>query len=153
MPNVGWEDFSKFGSSLYLCGHGSVSHHASSLGDIQQNSHQNRSAYVDELIESKFAVIGTPADAIRHIEHLEEKSGGFGSFLLTIGDWGGRDGQLRSTELIARKVIPHFNGQLAAPQQAWKTMKAGAAELKATIQNAQAKATERHAAEQAAKGR
>ena len=52
MPNVGWEDFSKFGSSLYLCGHGSVSHHASSLGDIQQNSHQNRSAYVDELIES-----------------------------------------------------------------------------------------------------
>jgi len=108
---------------------------------------------VDELIESKFAVIGTPADAIRHIENLEEKSGGFGSFLLTIGDWGGRDGQLRSTELIARKVIPHFNGQLAAPQQAWKTMKAGAAELKATIQNAQAKATERHAAEQAAKGR
>ena len=108
---------------------------------------------VDELIESKFAVIGTPADAIRHIENLEEKSGGFGSFLLTIGDWGGREGQLRSTDLIARKVIPHFNGQLAAPQQAWKTMKAGAAELKATIQNAQAKATERHAAEQAAKGR
>ena len=106
---------------------------------------------VDEMIESKFAVIGTPADAIRHIEHLVELSGGFGSFLLTIGDWGGRDGQLRSTELIARKVLPHFSGQLAAPQEAWREMKADAAGLKATIQGAQRLAAERHAAERAAK--
>ena len=106
---------------------------------------------VDEMNEGKFAVIGTPEMAIAHIEGLLEQTGGFGSFLLTIGDWGGREGQLRSIDLIARKVIPHFSGQLAAPRAAWAEMKADAAQLKATIRGAQALAAERHAAEKAAK--
>ncbi len=105
---------------------------------------------VEEMNEGKFAVIGTPELAIAHIEGLLEQTGGFGSFLLTIGDWGGREGQLRSTDLIARKVIPHFAGQLRPPQEAWAEMKADAATLKATIIAAQAKAAERHAAERAA---
>ena len=105
---------------------------------------------VDELNEGKFAVIGTPELAIAHIEDLLERTGGFGSFLLTIGDWGGREGQLRSIDLIARKVIPHFAGQLRPPQEAWAELKADAAMLKATTIAAQAKAAERHAAEQAA---
>ena len=104
---------------------------------------------VDEMNEGKFAVIGTPEMAIAHIEGLLEQTGGFGSFLLTIGDWGGRDGQLRSAELVARKVIPHFSGQLIAPREAWAEMKVDAASLKATIQAAQAKAAERHLAEKA----
>ena len=105
---------------------------------------------VEEMNEGKFAVIGTPELAIAHIEGLLEQTGGFGSLLLTIGDWGGREGQLRSTDLIARKVIPHFAGQLRPPQEAWAEMKADAATLKATIIAAQAKAAERHAAERAA---
>lgn len=105
---------------------------------------------VEEMNEGKFAVIGTPEMAIAHIEGLLEQTGGFGSFLLTIGDWGGREGQLRSTDLIARKVIPHFAGQLRPPQEAWAEMKADAAMLKATIIAAQVKAAERHAAERAA---
>jgi limonene 1,2-monooxygenase len=108
---------------------------------------------IDEMNESKFALIGTPQMAIDHIEWLLEQSGGFGSFLLTIGDWGGREGQLRSTEQIARKVIPHFSGQLARPRDSWAEMKAGAAELKQTIINAQLLAAERHAAERAAGGK
>lgn len=106
---------------------------------------------IDEMNEGKFAVIGTPEMAVAHIRRLLDLSGGFGTFLLTIGDWGGREGQLRSTELIARKVIPHFNGQIAAPAEAWRVMEADAAELKATIQGAQALAAERHAAERAAR--
>lgn len=105
----------------------------------------------DEMNEGKFAVIGTPEMAIAHIEGLLEQSGGFGSFLLTIGDWGGREGQLRSTDLIAHKVIPHFAGQLRPPQEAWAGMKEHAAELKATVQGAQALAAERHAAERLAR--
>lgn len=106
---------------------------------------------IDELNEGRFAVIGTPEMAIAHIEGLLEQSGGFGSFLLTIGDWGGREGQLRSTELVARKVIPHFAGQLRRPREAWAEMKRDAAGLKATIQGAQALAAERHAAERRAR--
>ena len=58
-----------------------------------------------------------------------------------------REAQLRSTDLVARKVIPHFSGQLAAPREAWAEMKADAPALKATIQGAQLKAAERHEAE------
>ena len=106
---------------------------------------------VDEMNENGFAVIGTPETAIRHIERLQQQTGGFGAFLTSIFDWGGRDGQLRSIELMARKVIPHFSGQLAGPRDAWAAMKVDAPALKATIAGAQAKAAERHEAERRSK--
>ncbi len=66
----------------------------------------------DEVIEAyrdnPMAVIGTPDQAIEFIENLIDASGGFGTFLMLGHDWADREATLRSYELFARKVIPHF---------------------------------------------
>jgi len=64
----------------------------------------------DAMIESGLAVIGTPEMAIAQIERLQEQSGGFGSYLLMAHDWADRENTLRSYELFAREVMPHFQG-------------------------------------------
>jgi limonene 1,2-monooxygenase len=69
---------------------------------------------VDTLTEQGFAVIGTPDDAIAQIERLEKQSGGFGCYLFMAHDWADRDATLRSYELFARNVFPHFKGTTAA---------------------------------------
>jgi limonene 1,2-monooxygenase len=65
---------------------------------------------VDVLNATGFAVIGTPDDAIAQLERLQKQSGGFGAFLFMANDWADRDAQLRSYELFARHVMPHFTG-------------------------------------------
>ena len=67
---------------------------------------------VDALMETGFAVIGTPAMAIAQIERLIEQSGGFGTYLLMAHEWADRPSTLRSYELFAREVVPHFKGTL-----------------------------------------
>ena len=84
-----------------------------------------------EFVESYAAgggvVIGTPDDAIDYIQGLLDQSGGFGTFLMLGHDWADRAATLRSYELIAREVIPHFKGKLAAPRAShdWATAKRG----------------------------
>jgi limonene 1,2-monooxygenase len=60
-------------------------------------------------------VIGTPDDAIEYIEGLLEQSGGFGTFLMLGHDWARPERTIDSYQLFAREVMPHFQGQLAAP--------------------------------------
>jgi limonene 1,2-monooxygenase len=70
-------------------------------------------------------VIGTPDDAVAYIERLLDQSGGFGTFLLLGHDWADPDRTLASYRLFAREVMPHFQGQLAAPTTSheWATAK------------------------------
>jgi limonene 1,2-monooxygenase len=74
-----------------------------------------------ELVESGFAVIGTPDDAIAQIERLEKQTGGFGAFLTMANDWADRDAQRRSYELLAREVFPRFQGSTTGTEasMAW----------------------------------
>jgi limonene 1,2-monooxygenase len=67
---------------------------------------------VDALMETGFAVVGTPEMAVAQIERLVEQSGGFGTFLLMAHEWADREATLHSYELFAREVIPHFQGSL-----------------------------------------
>jgi len=67
---------------------------------------------VDALMETGFAVVGTPEMAVAQIERLSEQSGGFGTFLLMAHEWADREATLHSYELFAREVIPHFQGSL-----------------------------------------
>jgi len=67
---------------------------------------------VDALMETGFAVVGTPAMAVAQIERLVEQSGGFGTYLLMAHEWADRAATLRSYELFAREVVPHFKGTL-----------------------------------------
>ncbi len=69
---------------------------------------------VDALMETGFAVVGTPAMAIAQIERLAEQSGGFGTYLLMAHEWADREATLRSYELFAREVVPHFKGTLSS---------------------------------------
>ncbi len=66
---------------------------------------------VDALMETGFAVVGTPEMAIAQIERLIEQSGGFGTYLLMAHEWADREATLRSYELFAREVMPHFKGR------------------------------------------
>ncbi|MDA1099213.1 MAG: LLM class flavin-dependent oxidoreductase [Proteobacteria bacterium] len=63
------------------------------------------------LTDNGMAVIGDPDDAIRHIEKLLKGSGGFGVFLELAHNWADFDATLEHFELMARYVVPHFNGK------------------------------------------
>lgn len=67
--------------------------------------------------DSGFAVIGTVDDAIAQIQRLIDQSGGFGTFLTMATEWADRPAMMRSYELMARYVMPHFQGS-AAPTTA-----------------------------------
>ena len=68
---------------------------------------------VNFLTESRMAVIGTPDDAIAHIERLLAGSGGFGGFLELAHNWADWAATKRSYELMARYVMPHFQNGTA----------------------------------------
>ncbi|WP_197378963.1 LLM class flavin-dependent oxidoreductase [Mycolicibacterium mengxianglii] len=71
--------------------------------------------FVAEYAAKGNCCIGTPDDAIAYISGLLEQSGGFGTLLLLGHDWADPAATYHSYDLFARKVIPHFKGQLAAP--------------------------------------
>lgn len=62
--------------------------------------------------------IGTPDMARAQIQRLLDQSGGFGAYLFMGGDFASPAATLRSYELFAREVAPHFRHQLAAPAAA-----------------------------------
>ena len=64
---------------------------------------------IQAMIDSGFAVIGTPDDAVEQIERLIERSGGFGAFLHLSGNWADTAATKRSYELFARYVAPKIN--------------------------------------------
>lgn len=73
---------------------------------------------IDTLLDARIAVIGTPADLIAQIERLKAQAGDFGCFLDMAHYWADFDETKKSYELIARYVMPHFQGQLAARKDA-----------------------------------
>lgn len=96
---------------------------------------------VDELIdlmnETGRGVVGTPEMAVAQIERLIEKSGGFGCYLFLGADFAPWPATLRHYELIAERVMPHFDGSLAPVETAYdKIMGAGDKWVSATF-NAQ----------------
>jgi len=63
---------------------------------------------VEYLQKSGMGCIGTPDDAIRHIERLLKGSGGFGVITELCHNWADWEQTKRSYELMARYVHPHF---------------------------------------------
>ena len=67
-----------------------------------------------ELVETGGGIVGTPEDAVAFIERLDEESkGGFGGVMALGHEWTTREKVLKSYELIAKYVMPRFNGQAA----------------------------------------
>jgi limonene 1,2-monooxygenase len=71
---------------------------------------------VDFMVERNQWIIGTPDDCIAGIERLQEMSGGFGGFLVRVEDWATREQVRHSYELLARYVMPRFQGSLVGIQ-------------------------------------
>jgi limonene 1,2-monooxygenase len=73
---------------------------------------------IDTLLEAGIAVIGTPDDLIAQINRLRAKAGDFGCFLTMAHYWADFEATKRSYELIARFVMPQFQDQLRARNEA-----------------------------------
>ncbi len=69
---------------------------------------------VDYMVDNGSWIVGTPDDCIEGIKRLEEQSGGFGGFLVQAIDWASREALLRSFELLARYVMPQFQGSVVS---------------------------------------
>jgi len=103
---------------------------------------------IDSLIGAQIAVIGTPDDLVEQIERLQQKSGGFGVFLDMAHNWADFEQTKRSYELIARYVMPHFQGQANRQGEAYRWAMAKKPELVARRQVGIDRAFQNHAAEQ-----
>ncbi len=100
-------------------------------------------AYINE---NQRGVIGTPADAIRVIERVQEAVGGFGVVLLFQHDWANWPATLRSLELIAEEVRPHFTRANQLRQASYNRIAPHSDENRALARAAVAEATARYEA-------
>ncbi|NMO04353.1 LLM class flavin-dependent oxidoreductase [Gordonia sp. TBRC 11910] len=73
---------------------------------------------IDFINDSGVGVIGTPEQARNQVQRLWDQSGGFGCMLLMGHDWANPQDTLRSCELFAQEVFPHFQQQAAKPLEA-----------------------------------
>ena len=71
---------------------------------------------IDYMVDSGSWIIGTPDDCVEAIKRLDEQSGGFGGFLVQTIDWAPREKMLHSYELLARYVMPQFQGSIVGTQ-------------------------------------
>ncbi len=108
---------------------------------------QDVDAVIDVLRTVGHAVIGTPAQAIEHIEKLQRITGGFGTFVIEHGELADPYASHRSYDLFARAVMPHFNGQLEPRLAAYQRELAHDGLTRRTMAAAQAKAGVEHSAD------
>ena len=80
---------------------------------------------IDFLSENGSWCVGTPDDLVAAITRLDEETGGFGRVLIQATEWGTREQVLHSYELVARYVMPKFQGSLTSlvESQAWSEKK------------------------------
>ena len=76
------------------------------------NSNADRDKIIDVMTERGAWCVGTPDDLIAMIKRLDEESGGFGGFMIQATEWGTREQVKHSYELVARYVMPHFQGSI-----------------------------------------
>jgi limonene 1,2-monooxygenase len=106
---------------------------------------------IDRMIESGMGVIGTPDDAIAQLERLEKQSGGYGAFLMLAHEWANRAATKRSFELVARYVMPRFQGVNDLREKSLTYAIENRGRIMAEAGGAIMKEIQKHAAEQASK--
>ena len=101
----------------------------------------------EHLVSVGRAVIGDPNDAIRQIETLQEATGGFGCYLLVDHNWARFEDKLKSYELFARHVMPHFQAHNIQRRQSYDWVRDSQEDFKASARRAQQVIIDRQAAE------
>ncbi len=106
------------------------------------------------LMESGMAAIGTPDEVIQQIEALWSASeGGFGCYLITDHNWAPFDAKLKSYDMVARHVIPHFQQQNRLRLESNDWIKERQAEFKASHNKATDEKIAQYQRERAAAGK
>ena len=75
---------------------------------------------IDTMVENGAWCVGTPDDLIEQIHRLDESTGGFGGLMIQATEWGTREQVKHSYELIARYVMPQFQGSLVSLRNSQK---------------------------------
>jgi limonene 1,2-monooxygenase len=105
---------------------------------------------IDFMVDTGFAVIGTPEDCVAQMVRLHKQSGGFGCFLNLAHPWAPWAATQRSYELIAEYVIPKVNN-LCGPRLASEDwVRRNHAAFKSDLSAAVGARIARHAAEKGA---
>lgn len=99
---------------------------------------------LDVLRHTGMGVIGTPSDAIEHIQGLQEISGGFGTYLIMLQDWADHTDTLRSLELFAEYVIPHFQDATTRREENWANFHADSGRAISVANDAARQAREKY---------
>jgi len=94
---------------------------------------------IEHMDDNGSWIVGTPDDCVAGIQRLAERSGGFGGFLVQTVDWAPREKMLRSYELLARYVMPQFQGTAVSTTASNKW----AAEHKETLVSGRVRAIDR----------
>jgi len=100
---------------------------------------------LDAMVERGLWCVGTPDDLVAMIHRLDERSGGFGGLMLQATEWAGRAEVFRSYELLARYVMPQFQGSLAGLQASQASASRESAAMQAMRVEAIARAREDYA--------
>ena len=108
---------------------------------------------IDEMIDfvnGGLGVIGTPDQAVAQIEELVEQSnGGFGAYLTLSHNWANNAATKKSYELLARHVMPRFQGSVGSLIGAADRAQQARPELAEKQLSAVDEATQRYEAEMA----
>ncbi len=107
---------------------------------------------VDVIRGTGFGVIGTPEDAIAHIERMQEATGGFGRFMLLQHQWANRRDTAKSFDLFAQFVMPHFQDGVTRREERWEYDRVRLSEIQGDIIGGMQEAQQRHNKEYADKG-
>lgn len=80
---------------------------------------------IDYMVETRQWCVGTPDDLVDAIIQLDQESGGFGGLMVQATEWATREQVFHSYELLARYVMPRFQGSLQnlKTSQAWSVDK------------------------------
>jgi hypothetical protein len=92
-------------------------------------------AIVRRLRDSGSWIIGTPDDAIEALRSYEQRTGGYGGLMIMANEFASREKTLKSYELLARYVMPQFQGTLGSLERSLRAAEAQSTALReATVQ-------------------
>jgi limonene 1,2-monooxygenase len=97
------------------------------------------------LVEQGAWCVGTPPDLIEKIESLQHYTGGFGGLMVQAVDWADQEHLHHSYELLARYVMPRFQGSLEGIVASKAEASAMTSHLREVREEALAKAREQYA--------
>jgi limonene 1,2-monooxygenase len=107
---------------------------------------------IDFVNTSGLGAIGTPDMCVAQIDRLiKQSNGGFGAYLMLAHEWANPEATRRNYELIARHVMPRFQGQAASTLAAKARAEAGRPELAAEQARAVQAMTDKHKSETSVK--